>query len=120
MTIVYQNFFMYYLAYGDKIIQNMSCIVHYCTPVLIKGYHYKYTKYILLIILNMYIDNYCVFPFQCDPCMHSNYYRENYVWSPNLEHTISYFLWIYFIYCCIWNIFLTLPLNHNWVSYHKG
>jgi len=55
----------------------MSFIVYYCTPVLIKDYHYKYTKYILLIILNMYIDNYFVFPFQCDTCIYSNYYRQN-------------------------------------------
>jgi len=57
----------------------MSSIVYYSTPVLIKDYHYNYTKYIPLIILNMYIDNYCVFSFQCDNCMYSNYYRQNYV-----------------------------------------
>jgi len=57
----------------------MSFIVYYSTTELIKDYHYKYTKYIPLIILNMYIDNYYVISFQCDTCMYSNYYKENYV-----------------------------------------
>jgi len=75
-----------------KIIQNMSFIVYYSTPVLNKDYHYDYTKYILLNILNMYIDNYFITTFQYHTCMYSNYYRQKYVGFSNLEHTISHFL----------------------------